>query len=114
MARTTKAAPNKVNGKAAPERKDNRYLRAFRLIGDDATITADTIAKRAGMSVSMAVACIVAWNAAVQVIEGRNALAVKTSDLMNNTKGGAVPTVLVEGPSSEDNPAAAEAKGIAA
>jgi hypothetical protein len=49
------------------------------------------IAKRASMSVSMAAACIVAWNAAVQVLGERNVLAGEASDLMNNTKGRAAP-----------------------
>ena len=87
-ARATKG-PNA--GPSPAPTKENRYLRAFRLIGAEPTITAETIARRTSMSVSMANACITAWNAAVNVLDGRSALAVDASDLMTTTKGGVAP-----------------------
>lgn len=53
----TTASDKGSKGKAAPAptpAKDNRYLRAFKVLADDPAVTADTIAKRASMSTSMA------------------------------------------------------------
>ena len=55
--------------KAPKERKDNRYLRAFRVIAAKPDVTAELLAKQADMSVSMAGNCLVAWASAMQVQE---------------------------------------------
>jgi len=67
----TKAAGKQKADKPAKPlkvKKDNRYLRAFRVIIADPNITADSVAKKANMSISMANACIAAWQAAVAVM----------------------------------------------
>ena|SRR5436190_15462783 len=91
MVSKTKAKPAPQKAKAAPakapkpekprEKKDHRFLRAFRLIADNPRITPDTIAKRASMSTKMAGGCILAWNAAVKILGDKEVLAVDAAEL---------------------------------
>ncbi|MDE2426304.1 MAG: hypothetical protein KGO96_10410 [Elusimicrobia bacterium] len=50
-------------------KKDNRFVRAFRLIAREPDISPDAIARGANLSLKMAGGCRVAWAAAVQVME---------------------------------------------
>src|SRR5437016_3619994 len=80
-----KAAPAsaKANGKAAPaavkgkgktaakpeaERKDNRYLRASRIIVKNLDINAEALAIAASMSESTAGHCLAAWEGVTQAL----------------------------------------------
>ena len=77
-----KAAPAKAPKPEKPrEKKDHRFLRAFRLIADNPRITPDTIAKRASMSTKMAGGCILAWNAAIRILGDKEVLAVDAAEL---------------------------------
>jgi hypothetical protein len=61
-------AEKKAKAAEPKPRKDNRYLRAFRVIALDPKVTAEALAKKASMSTSMAAACLQAWQAANAVM----------------------------------------------
>jgi hypothetical protein len=88
MTTTKKAAPKKpaakkVASKQAVEKpkKEHRFLRAFRVIADNPKSTPEAIAKKASLSVKMAGGCILAWNAAIQILGDKEVLAIDAAEL---------------------------------
>ena len=89
MARTTNTTAKAASKKAAPKKaqptekpkKDHRFLRAFRVIADNPKSTPEAIAKQASLSVKMAGGCILAWNAAIQILGDKEVLAVDAAEL---------------------------------
>ena len=82
MARTTKAkAAPKAQSTNEKPKKDHRFLRAFRVIADNPKATPEAIAKKASLSIKMAGGCILAWNAAIQILGDKEVLAVDAAEL---------------------------------
>src|SRR2546430_667239 len=85
--RTAKAAPKKAAPKKAmptnekPQKKEHRFLRAFRVIAENPKSTAEAIAKKANLSVKMAGGCQMAWDAAILILGGKRCLAVDAAEL---------------------------------
>jgi hypothetical protein len=73
-------AEKKPQLKKGERKKDHRFLRAFRVIAADPKVTPEVIANKATMSVKMAGGCILAWNAAMQVLEETKAKPTKNGN----------------------------------
>lgn len=78
-AKEAEPAEKKPQLKKGERKKDHRFLRAFRVIAADPKVTPEVIANKATMSVKMAGGCILAWDAAMQVLEETKAKQTKTS-----------------------------------
>jgi hypothetical protein len=76
-----KAPAKKAPAAKAPPKKEHRFMRAFRVIADNPKSTPEAIAKKASLSVKMARGCILAWNAAIQILGDKEALAVDAAEL---------------------------------
>ncbi len=79
-AKKAKAEKKAKEPKAPKERKDNRYLRATKIIVDKTTINAEDLAKAASMSKSTASHCLEAWKGVTAVLLEKKWLKLPKSD----------------------------------
>ena len=77
---TPKPEPAPKAKKAEPERKENRYLRASRIIIAEEGIDLDQLAKKAGMSRSTAGHCREAFAGVTQALREAKLLPVRKAD----------------------------------
>jgi hypothetical protein len=73
-----------ANKTDASEHKDNRYVRAFNVLAADNKLPVDQIAKKAEIKERAARAMIDAWNAAINALNARAALAVDPTTLIHD------------------------------
>jgi hypothetical protein len=73
-----------ANKTDASEHKDNRYVRAFNVLAADNKLPVDQIAKKAEIKERAARAMIDAWNAAINALNARAALAVDPTTLLHD------------------------------
>jgi hypothetical protein len=80
-AKKAPAAKAPPEQKADKPKKEHRFMRAFRVIADNPKSTPEAIAKKASLSVKSAGGCILAWNAAIQILGDKEVLAVDAAEL---------------------------------
>jgi len=67
----------------APKPADNRYTRAFAVLAADNKIPVEQIATKADISDRVARSCIEIWNAAINALDSRAALAIAPDLLLH-------------------------------